>query len=125
MDVPAVREAAQTLRVIGEQRFDKGIRLFERQCGPGARFGRSNPGAGVGTARAAMDQAIANATALGWYQAMTAAALSTTIELIASVHMTGGEVTSTDLTRVGDLLSEASAMARDAAQALGGGRPAG
>jgi len=125
MDVPAVREAAQTLRVIGEQRFDKGIRLFERQCGPGARFGRSNPGDGVGAARTVMDQAIVNATALGWHQAMTAAALSTTIELIASAQVTGGQVTSADLARVGDLLSEASAMARDAAQALSDGRPAG
>jgi hypothetical protein len=125
MDVPAVREAAQTLRVIGEQRFDQGIRLFERQCGRGARFGRGNPGRGVSMAREAMDRAIAGATALGRQQAMTAVALSTTIELIASVHATGEQVTSADLARVSELLSEASAMARTAAKALGDGRSAG
>ncbi|NUT35701.1 MAG: hypothetical protein HOV79_21815 [Hamadaea sp.] len=117
MDVAAVREAAQTLRVIGEQRFDRGIRLFEELCGPAASFGEGNPGEGVAAARTALDRAIGSAAALGRQQAMTAAALSTAIELIASVQATADTVTADDLARVSALLTQASAIAGSAARA--------
>lgn len=123
MDVAAIREAAQTLRVIGEQRFDRGIRLFEEHCGSGARFGHGNPGEGVAAARAVMDRAIGDATALGQRQAMTAAALSTTIELIASVRANTDGVTADDLARVSALLTQASTIAGSAARAMQDERP--
>lgn len=110
IDIQGVRDAAQTLRVTGEQRFAGGLELFEGHCGGGARFGRGNPSGPVRTARRTMDAAIADVVALGRHQAVTAAALATTLELVATSLAARDDV---EAGRIGDTLRAALAIIED------------
>ncbi|WP_027341943.1 hypothetical protein [Hamadaea tsunoensis] len=110
IDLQGVRDAAQTLRVIGEQRFARGLELFEGHCGGGARFGRGNPSGPVRTARRTMDAAIVDVVALGHRQVVGAAALATTLELVAASLAGRDDV---EAGRIGETLREALAIVRD------------